>query len=1594
MLTLNVNKNANFHSVYGKNFDSKRYFFHFFLSFLSISKECATIRKEMGIDDIFWYFDDVTSQLKAAVLTNRNGKPKMSLKIINLGDKKNRPTYDDLKNILKTMTLNGYNLENYKDNSELHFYEISAENLMTKDKQVTSPFLMFMETIDSLTIDNKLIQESIRSKFVDNFKKISIFYDSSYTYDEIIHQFQTGDQEHIESSITKLIRKIIINFKNVIPSNQQSNLLWRYVESHAGFTHGALTLFQKDLSIEPKIDQIQTKGEKPIRMILKRIFDGDWSKILNDLPVMIEFFPGVENVHDSTKEHLAERFASARSQSPLIIRTIADKVVVAFPNFNAQYMHSVVEKVEVAPPDTLLLENLNDIFSAVEEDQSEEFLKHVQEYVNYKVRVVLDAYRPVFGREKQHYFSRYLKGFLASEVENRGSFFDLYLKNPTDLEKNHMKSFMMMISTKLNVVMNIHEKDGFESTDSRYFTGTSRMRKYPTLSPENELILVHDIYISSSKEFNPSLVEHAIFKKHQLSSTDTYILPAQHSQPSDFIANEMSHLDLYAEVQDFFDNSIDGPLDEHQKHKIPQFMEENADFLNNGYEMEALVSGMLHNKKIATNFMNLKRNTLQIGFPNNYAKSGEKKMLLVNMAFEGENDEDSISLLDKLKSKSAATETGKIDSLYISIMKRGEHLQSETLSASQLTDFVACMKSVRVTRSTSICENQRAEKRAKLVKTAKTTRRLTFLNNLNRVSAGIMYGLMAKNLVSDIIRGNIAGIAVNTGFIFSNYLSSKLADKLLGQAAKLTKSDKFLLAGSLKVASSFLRRAPSFFFVGFDMYNNLQAFKNNQTEAAVSLTADAVYIGLDLAETAIEVAETFGIMEGISSVTGPIGWSIGATFLLGADIYQTVKKVQRIDKIVHLTKVERFTEGFRAFFGMDPSSHISLLMKEKQKIADISKKQQLFLEKHPTFDVYITQVEFEGRNEIENFTHANLRNLVEFEVSRTLPTFNNPIFDAACYHPNNEGQTFMEYLANVIGLGPERNTVRHYLCYNIFGIRKKNITRPIPSSYVQLGYGRHYFIANTFDSSIFDISGHGGMVYLSGGKFDDLFILRNMVHGIIDGGEGEDTLDMSNMDSNSILYIRNEVLRNSETKMELSLKNIDNVIGRANAADYLETWCSLKHIELLGGSINATLNSTDRILIPNNDCVYNSTISVSGGDTHIINHALYGSILYSISNIDGSLLIKNSADSKQNLTFLIDYRINEFSSFEMKQLSNTQLVKMDLGQEAILLHLPSRRDYEIKFHNGAILHLMKNGVFMSMVTNDNLEKISNNLYEIVAQSTMPFIIHSTMENKTLTLHGRKRNTTEVDIVVADSDADHLHHNREQETVFIVNGRMDENSKQLNCRNVIIDKLVHPENKQKIIIDVNHLEKQWQLINENNKIWLTSDILENSITLKVVLQNILNNISNQCSIKLVDALINGTYKSIIINYRSSFNIQLIDNYTVKLSPLPIHFDLTQNLIVLSPDDNLENGTQIIMDRKCSNFSFYRMNNGIIISNVESEYEDLYAILLKDFYTNEKMQSLEFKFIDSTLKVDIRLVNSNTEDGVTLLKKLWIEQFLYL
>ncbi|WP_240991892.1 ankyrin repeat domain-containing protein, partial [Wolbachia endosymbiont of Glossina morsitans morsitans] len=305
---------------------------------------------------------------------------------------------------------------------------------------------------------------------------------------------------------------------------------------------------------------------------------------------------------------------------------------------------------------------------------------------------------------------------------------------------------------------------------------------------------------------------------------------------------------------------------------------------------------------------------------------------------------------------------------------------------------------------------------------------MSHLTVVERISGIAMHGMMAKNVLADFLNGNYQGVAVNVGFIAGGQGFAKIAEAASLKGLKLVTEGKLLVGNSLRAASPFLARGTSAFVI-YDLVNQVKAFKNGTDEALVGVIGDSIYLGVDAAEIGIEVAEAFEVLEGVSSVTGPIGAAVGAVVFFCTDIHMAVKRVDKIDQIVHLKGNEKFTEGLRASMGMQPEQYIEELIEKKQVNNQLVNQGLEYLKQHSDIQRYVFptgELVIDSDQEVSHKPQMDLNNLALLGN-----TVDNVIWHRARPDNSNVGKLFC------LPTGPIRSEVggeNAYLCHNAIGL--------------------------------------------------------------------------------------------------------------------------------------------------------------------------------------------------------------------------------------------------------------------------------------------------------------------------------------------------------------------------------------------------------------------------------------------------------------------------------------------------------------------------------------------------------------------------------
>ncbi len=890
---------------------------------------------------------------------------------------------------------------------------------------------------------------------------------------------------------------------------------------------------------------------------------------------------------------------------------------------------------------------------------------------------------------------------------------------------------------------------------------------------------------------------------------------------------------------------------------------------------------------------------------------------------------------------------------------------------------------------------------------------ISHLNKVGKVSGILMHGMIAKNALADFLSGDYTGVAINLGFIAGGRGLTKIVKVVNAKGIDFITDGKLLLGRSLKAASPFLARSTSAFVV-YDLVNQIKELRSGDKDALIPVIGDSIYLGADAAEIGIEVAEAFEVLEGVSSVTGPIGTAIGAVVFIGTDIYMAVKRVDKIDEIVHLTGGERIIEGLRAFVGIKPEQYIEELMKKKQLNDQLVKQGLEYLKEHNNIQRYVFPTKRSVVDSCETFTREIVgmkghftvlkkeRCKVEIQDDLDNVAFfdkevSNVVYDRAKPDAPDEGRLFC---LPTDPIRPESGGENAYLCYDTIGLDYQ-VNRTGDYTLIALGKGKDRAIGFKYSPNVFLVD--DGDKDFTGGDKDDLFILvGNRVTGRLDGGGGNNTLNLAEFSLNENLNIKPDSRKNdssiSSSYNDITIKNMNIIYGRKGKQDIVDCGCDVRYIDGQGGLSN---NSPDNITIPY--CYRPSEKKIivrPSSEINNLDQSSNGNFDYIILPDKGKANINIEPDytftRQRKHNFLFNYTLFDLASVDIKNIKDINHWHSGYGNMTHTIRnvtfsflSPSLKDKSIneKF-DITISDIPANA---SYILSDNTEiKIGkNNLYAI--HSTDKTIDEVVQSYPTVADHLRMSlfvSTNNETVVIGHGNHDIINNNFLQKSHLIGSG--GENVYVVTSGHEILDieNLPIPEaiiyddfNKKNSIKDILDLRQLVRQVNGDLSIEPISKIIEDRNDLLIKLSISATGLKQDVVIvRLKDAFVNSWYRElqVILN-----NAPMKISSELELKPLPLIFDRDKEVIVVASQD-VEEKSELIISKEAGQYTFLYSGYDLMITNVfnaDMEISKFCTICLKDFYEQPKMGTLSIKFNDTEILLSNEIDKINNADSIS-------------
>ncbi|WP_264337581.1 tetratricopeptide repeat protein [Wolbachia endosymbiont (group B) of Dolichovespula media] len=874
---------------------------------------------------------------------------------------------------------------------------------------------------------------------------------------------------------------------------------------------------------------------------------------------------------------------------------------------------------------------------------------------------------------------------------------------------------------------------------------------------------------------------------------------------------------------------------------------------------------------------------------------------------------------------------------------------------------------------------------------------MNHLNRVKKISSITMHGMIAKNILADFLTGDYQGVAINVGFIAGGQGFAKVAEVASRKGLNLLSEEKVLLGRSLRVASPFLARGTSAFII-YDLVNQVKAFKNGTEGALVGVVGDSIYLGVDAAEIGIEVAEGFEVLEGVSSITGPIGAGVGTAVFIYTDIYMAVKRVDKIDEIIHLTRGEKFIEGLRAFIGMRPEQYVEKLMEEKQLYNQLVKQGFEYLKEYSDIQSYVFPTGKSVVNSCRKVLHTTSLGIRHYYTEECTTKFEIDLDSTVLLdrkrndikwsraRPNNPSGGKLFCLPK--GDDEPAPSYGSYLCKNAIGLSDNKIEG---YTLINLGEGEDYAKGFKDSSNIFVVN-DGSKEYYGGNK-NDIFVLQgDLIEGSLYGEDGIDTLDLTEFAQEAVsvnVYLNTNIgtiMYNRYGYSGFQINSVERVLGRKAKADHIFSACETKFLDGNGGKED----QLDYLEIKDNNCVYDIQVIVRNY-TEVNNLALKGNFNYIVPFQKGSASVKLLANFENNHRFIFDYLLADIQNIDIKDHNS---IKFDFSSKVANSNFSISISYNIM--NNIIYQLkdsaeIKVGKERNLYAIQNTNKTIDEIIEsypaianklnmtiavqdgdesiLVGYGKCEVIYNNPIYNSHLIGNGGKNIYV---ITIASGEQRYEHNIFSMPQINIYNPDQASSIDTLDLRNVI--KIIQDDLKIHINLP--------RIFQDGNDLLVKLETeVKQSFLLEVPTVEVL-------TIRLRNGL-DWYGKLCIISDSAPMKI----SSELELKPLPLIFEKDKEIIVVTGQD-VEKDAELITPRKGGNNTFVRSNgHDLIITNAFDSTitkDDFCSITLSKFYKTPKMKTLSIKFTDKEIVLKDYEKEISTARDVNVVKKEYKDQ----
>jgi len=482
-----------------------------------------------------------------------------------------------------------------------------------------------------------------------------------------------------------------------------------------------------------------------------------------------------------------------------------------------------------------------------------------------------------------------------------------------------------------------------------------------------------------------------------------------------------------------------------------------------------------------------------------------------------------------------------------------------------------------------------------------------------------------------------------------------------------------------------------------------------------------------------------------------------------------------------------------------------------------------------------------------------------------------------------------------------------------------------------------------------------GLKFFEGGICDDLFILSGEdTKGILDGGGGKDTLDVS-LFAPDCLTINLTLPRMEYCNKIINLKEIEQFILRDNQVDVVIANCEIEGIETGGGKSGTTVR------FPALSCIYKVKLIVKGY-TFVENNALHGDFVYEIKkSVVNCQFILTRASSSISQRFVVD------SDFLTTKISCNLAEKMILIQtklNTIRIDVNYFTSFDLNFNDFSIRFKYPNfyGEWERRYT--EFDVLFDQLYyQVLVLKRISLIIASHEEKlvhilpyKSVVRQVKNVHISEILTILPHKTYETVIHLPLSDSLVVLNHKP---------RFQTIDEAILPDVTIK-------LSKEASMFDHTLVLKYYIEVLYRSLNLspdisfqKSINGSLVISLSTQ-KVKLVNVHLNIADHRQLDNFRIAKNALLkFDtkgcNVSIALTPVPLYFNSDTKFVIISANDIEENGTITLdFDFGEDNMHFLKYSPHLVVANLEKSLDDMRAIVLWTFFRRKVFATLTMNF----------------------------------